>query len=680
MKRLLSMLLAFCLLLSLSAVAFADDEVDYRSGTPWMDVDLDGNVTEDTPTDLKDNFALAVNKDKILATEIPEGYPYGGTIMNIVLQQAEDLKAMFLGGEPESEDAKLAYHFYQLMMDWDGRNALGAEPLKKQTDALAALDCVDALMDYYLEVPYVEQGARPFDFGVMASLDDASRRVLVVGECPLLLGDSAEYSELTDYGQIKKDAFSELAGKMLKKLGCTEDEAQQKLENCFAFEALLAPAIPSNEEKSRPEYLGQINNMLPREELSELEGKLPILACMEKLGFPEDEDYLVFNPEFLKQINEQLTEKNLPLIRDYLIVHTAVNAANWLDRECYEWANDCDNAIRGSTGMLDDETAFPSWVANSLPWPVAQLYAETYLLPEDKERIGEMIQEILEAYHGILEDADFLSDATRAKAIEKLDAIDARVLYPDSWERYSCKGLEIHAPEDGGSLWQALEAIAAFQMNKSMKEFGEPVDKEEWAQTPQTVNCFYDSQNNSVTILGAFARGVYNSEMSDEELYARLGIVIGHEISHAFDSSGAQFDKDGNMADWWTEEDYAAFKARNEKLAAYYDAMHPWEGQDFYGSIMTGEACADMAGMKVMLRLAADKEDFDYDAFFRAFADIWMTKDSLQRAYTLINDNHPMNYLRINATLQQFDEFLDFYGIREGDAMYLAPEARVSIW
>jgi putative endopeptidase len=168
--------------------------------------------------------------------------------------------------------------------------------------------------------------------------------------------------------------------------------------------------------------------------------------------------------------------------------------------------------------------------------------------------------------------------------------------------------------------------------------------------------------------------------MSDEELYATLGTVIGHEISHAFDSSGAQFDKEGNLANWWTEEDLKTFTERNEKLAAYFNAMHPWEGQNFYGSIMTGEACADMAGMRVILRLAAGMENFDYDTFFRTFAVSYLIKETLQETYSCIRNNHPLDYLRVNTTLQQFDEFLDFYGITEGDGMYLAEEERVCIW
>ena len=156
-------------------------------------------------------------------------------------------------------------------------------------------------------------------------------------------------------------------------------------------------------------------------------------------------------------------------------------------------------------------------------------------------------------------------------------------------------------------------------------------------------------------------------------------MVIGHEISHAFDSTGAQFDQDGNMKQWWTDEDWAAFSERNEKLNEYFKKIHPWEGQDLAEN-KTGEACADMSGMKCMLRMAAKKDGFDYDRFFRSYADFWMEKGTLTITYIYCDDEHPLPYLRVNCTLQQFDQFLDFYGIKEGDKMYLAPEDRVNIW
>ena len=383
----------------------------------------------------------------------------------------------------------------------------------------------------------------------------------------------------------------------------------------------------------------------------------------------------------LPKLNELYTEENLVKIRDSMIVKAAISSAGSLDRECYEWSVECSNAISGSNGMLPDETVFSSKVANALPWPVSRLYTEKYLSQEDKDRISGMIDEIIEEYHGIIEEADFLSDETKEAAAGKLDAMGKGVLWPDDWSAYDSEGLEIDSAEDGGSLWDAFKAVSRFAISKDIKEYPEPVDKDRWLYPPTAVNCYYNPQANNIVILGAFARGrLYDPEMSDEELYAKLGTVIGHEISHAFDSTGAQFDKDGNMNQWWTEDDLSAFKERNDKLVAYFDKIHPWEGQDYMASIKSGEACADMGGIKCMLRIAAKKDDFDYDEFFRAYADLWDAKGTLGTTYAYIRDSHPLSYLRVNCTLQQYDEFLDFYGIEEGDGMYLAPEDRVNIW
>lgn len=685
MQKVIGILLAITMLLSLGSVAFAEEgsaTQDYSTGTPWPDIDLEGVVTPDMPAELKDNFALYVNKDKILELEIPEGYSYGGTIRDLMLLQADDVKNMFLGEAPDSHDAKLAFDLFWLMMDWDSRNAIGVAPLKERIDAVEAISTVDELMAYFVETPFEKQIGSLWSSSSMQDLVDSSRYVLVVSDAGLLLEDSAEYRELTPYGAVKKEAYTALAEKMLLKLGYSEEEAAQKIENNFAFETMLADVIYTSEESQRPDIFARIYNSYSREELEAAQGKLPILAFLEQVeGYPSADEYIVMNPDYLEKLNEVCTEENLPLIRDMLIVCAAIGQAGALDRECYEWSVECDNAISGATGILDDETVFSGAVAQTLTWPVAQLYTEIYLKQEDKDRISAMVDEILDAYHGILAEADFFTDETRARAIEKLEAIDKRILYPDSWEKYSFEKLDIKSREEGGTLQDASVALAKFLMARSVEDFSKPVDKEKWGQAPHTVNCFYNPQTNSIYIMGAFARGgMYSSDMSDEELFGTVGAVIGHEVSHAFDSTGAQFDKNGDMISWWTEEDYATFLERNEKMAAYFNAMHPWEGQDFYGSIMTGEACADMAGIKVMLRIAAEQPDFDYDLFFRTYANVWLIKDTLGMAYVRINDTHPMGYLRINATLQQYDEFLDFYGITEGDGMYLAPEARVAIW
>ena len=687
MKRLISLFLACILLLSASVSAIAEQPVqipDYSSGTPWPNIDLDGVVTEDTPVSLKDDFALYVNKETILSTAIPEGYPYGGTLMEVNKMLMDDTTSMFLGDAPSSHDAKLAYDLFWLMMDWDSRNALGVAPLKQMTDRAEAIASLDDLTAYLTEVPREEQLFSFWKNSVEIDPDDASRCILALDAPELLLDDSAEYSQLTSYGSIKKEARSDLARQMLIKLGYSEEAAAQKIENCLTFETLLSPSVFTNLVKRSADYAALANNHWSRDELREHQGQVPILDVMEKaLGYPVSDTFLVLDPACPDGLKALWTEDNLPLLRDFLIVHGVVDCAGRLDRECYEWAMACSNRISGSTGNMGDEVTSANAVSSLLPWPVARFYTETYLRQEDKERIAAVVNEVVDAYHGILSEAEWLSEETRAKAVEKLEAIDFRVLFPDSWELYSCEELNFASAQEGGTFFEALGKIKRFDVLKDIQRCMQPVNRAEWnvQGRPNIFNCGYDPQGNAIYICGAFARGnIYHSAMRDEELYARLGTVIGHEISHAFDSSGAQYDKDGNLANWWTEADWAAFSERNEKLAAYYNAMQLWEGQSFHGSIMTGEACADMGGMKCMLRIAAGKTEFDYDVFFRSYAGLWMIKDSLQMAYARLDDNHPMGYLRTNCTLQQFDEFLDFYGITEGDGMYLAPEARVNIW
>lgn len=659
-----------------------DTTTDYRSGTPWPCIDLEGVVTEDMEASARDNYDLFVNKDAILALEIPEGFTTAGTIATMERAVDQEIKDMFVNGdEPESHDAQLAYDLFQLMMDWDGRNAQGVAPLKAEVDEVEAINSLDELTTYLVEKPNHDKLGTIWTCTSTTDYDDADLQVLSVVPSVRIVGDSAEYVELSEDGKIQKDAIITFAQKMLVKMGYSEDEAVQKTENCWEFERLFSPSLMTALERAKPDYFAKTNNHFTYDELKELQKNIPLLETFEAMGYPKTDNYLVPQPAYIEKLNELYTDENLTLMKDYIIVHGVVHKANLLDRECYELDVECNNTMAGITGMPDDATAFSGTIAGRLKWAVAQLYAERYIKPEDKERIAKLVDEIIESYEGILEEADWISEETREHAIEKLRAIDKRVLYPDDWSSYSYDGLDFASVEEGGTLWDAERAMNAYEDQEAVDQFLDPVDKSIWSMSTQTPNCCYTPQTNSVLITGAFTRGgIYNSDMSDEEVYARLGTIIGHEVSHAFDSTGAQYDKDGNLANWWTEEDLAAFQERNARLAAYFNAMHPWEGMDIQGDIMTGETCADMAGMKCVLNIASQKENFDYDKFFRAYANLWLTKQTLPQVREGLMDAHPLLYLRINTTVQQYDEFYKTYGVVEGDGMYLAPEDRVAIW
>ena len=655
---------------------------DYTTGNPWLCSMIRDTVTKDTPADPKDDYYLYVNKDKLVSGELTDQKPEIGTLLDVQYKVDEDIKKMFTGGRPENHDARLVYDLYHLAVDWESRDALGVAPLKEITDTIEAVSSLEELTAYFTEPVDGEPRRKLWRAFSLIDPVHSDRNILMVNYMGLLRKDSAEYSDPSPDSEMYTGRYLDLAEYLLVRTGYSEEEAKQKVENCLKLEGMVAPTIPTQEERSDPDFDASQNKYVSREELQKIAGNIPVLDELEKSqGFPVQDEYMFPCPEFFVKLNELYTEENLPLMKDYLIVHNALSEAPQLDHECFEKERHMFDDIDGPQGETDEEYLL-GMAGAQLHWAVGRLYSEKYLKQEDKDRISALVDEIIEAYHDVLDQADWISDETRKNAIEKLDAIDRRILYPDSWEDYDYPGLEFKPAEEGGTYYDAYSKIQKFLQEQDVKNFTRPVDNRKWSGKPQEVNCGYHPLENAIYILGAFAQGdIYNSEMSDEELYAKLGTVIGHEISHAFDIRGSQYDKDGNQVDWWTAKDKEEFRSRNNKLIDCFNAIHPWEGQDLDGLSKAGEACADITGMKCILGIAAKKPDFDYDAFFRAYADLWFAKMEPSGArFYAEEDVHPLKYLRVNVTLQQFDEFLETYGIKEGDKMYLAPEDRIIIW
>ena len=281
----------------------------------------------------------------------------------------------------------------------------------------------------------------------------------------------------------------------------------------------------------------------------------------------------------------------------------------------------------------------------------------------------------------MLGDIDWLSEETRKEAQNKLRHITIHAVYPDKWEDDSM--YQVTAKKDGGSYFNALKEYLEARHEDSLGKLNTKVDKEIWGIDILDLNAFYNPANNSINIIpGFFCDATYRSDMPIEEKYGAIGSVIGHEISHAFDTNGAQYDAEGNVKSWWTDEDYKAFSDRAQKLIDYYDQVVAFDdGTPYYGQLVQTEAIADMAGLKCMLKMAEKVEGFDYDKFFRANAFLWARAGSKElMEYYAATDEHPLNYLRANVSAAQFDEFADTYGIKEGDGMFVAPDDRIAVW
>ncbi len=681
-KRSLFVLRALCLItaaviMTACAPAMGDSVIP-----AWINSDVDGNVQLPTRARLKDDFHLAVNKQWLMLKQVP----YGGAEASAFGEQASRLMekkaSLMLDETLTGPDAALVRALYDLTMDWDTRNALGVEPLRPYVEDIESIQDLAGLADYLTTDRNVFE-LDPSAYDVVADLSSPDRYVAILEPVPLILGDSAEYVRRTAYGDILYTIARDSTLLMLGKLGYTEAAAQAVFDGAMAFDEALARHIRPNADHYESDYLQSILHYYTREELTALCGDYPIGGILDLTAIGTGERFLVTEPEYFSALADLYAEENVPLFRSWLLYFLVNWMGQALDRDTYAALESIENRAIGITGATDDiDIAYRTMTA-WLPVPMDNLYIQNCCTAEEKQDILNIVDEVIKHYRAMLTREDWLSPETREKAVEKLDRIHVNAVYPDELGDWS--SVRIRTKEEGGTLMEALITLYHFSVDQICDRVNQPVIRGSWNQQnvpASEVNASYSISENAITILAGILGGVfYDPQMTYEEKLGGIGMVIAHEISHAFDDDGAHYDAEGRLNNWWTSEDYAAFRRRAEKLTAYYDGYEPYRGGTYSGAQVQSEAIADITSMKCMLAIAAEQEGFDYDAFFRQFASLWRTK-MLPNALiiTLATDPHPLGCLRTNVTVQQFEEFYETYDIQPGDGMYLAPEDRISVW
>ena len=417
------------------------------------------------------------------------------------------------------------------------------------------------------------------------------------------------------------------------------------------------------------------------EDLKEMSPNYPLPQYMEKFGYSDSKLINVNEPAWLKGLNEVYTEENFDEIMAYVTVQAAVSFITFVDEDAYRTSQKLSREYSGISESKSDEDAAYDATMDLFSDNVSRIYIEKYLNEDIKKEITDICQDTIDTYKEMLDTIDWLSEETKEQAKYKLENIVIHAVYPDKWPDDSM--YYVTPKEEGGTYLQAMIDYAKSNHEEELTHINGKVDKELWGINILSTNAYYNPTNNSINIIpGFFCDATYRSDMSIEEKYGALGSVIGHEISHAFDTNGAQYDADGNVKDWWTEEDYAAFMDRADKMVEYYDGVVAFDdGTPIKGQLIQTEAIADMAGFKCMLIMAKKIDGFDYDKFFRANAKLWARAGTLEfMEKCALTDPHPLHYLRGNVTMQQFDEFYETYDIKEGDGMYIAPEKRIAVW
>ncbi len=656
-----------------------DAEAVTTGGKPWIDSEIKENVTADTVTDPKDDFHLYANKEWILSSNIPDGYTSWSHYAECGLETKKKCIELLSDESMEGHDAELVQTYNKLILDWDTRNKVGVSEIQDLFDkALEAKSLADIealitneenIYDYYSFC----------DVGASTGLNDPETYIAIIDSASLLLMDSAEYTQRSDYGEMNYGYEKDLFAFIAEKLGMSAEDTAKCFDAAIDMEAKLAEKIYTTDEYYDEDIYEKINNEMSYDEAMALCKVFPLEQIVTNAGYKYDGIYLATNPDYFKHLDEVWTEENLEGIKSVILVNYVLDQTGYLDRETYEKSNELSEKYFGKNGMLPDEEMAFNKVSDFLTTPMQKVYIEKYSSPEDKKRMEDLCKEVIDTYRELLSENTWATDEVKEYAIKKLESITIHAAYPDKFRDTS--DLDI----SGCSLSEANGKIAMWEIEYNKSLLGKKADKEMWAESMNLLECnaYYDPSDNTINmIIGMMGEPFYSSDMSIEELYASIGAFwVGHEVSHAFDSNGSQFDADGVYRDWWTDADKEEFDKRIKKMDDYLDGIIAFGDQHFKGANIDTEMAADMTGLQCALRMASKVEGFDYDKFFTKYAQMNASLGVYSSELSLLTqDTHPLNYSRTNVPVQQFEEFYETYDVKEGDNMYLAPEDRLIIW
>ena len=625
----------------------------------------------------KDDFYATVNKEWLNSSIIQPGYSMNGTIYEIQYntnqQVMELIKEIAAGTHADGSAADKIQTLYQNILNWDARNAAGIIPIQPYLDAIEGAATLEELMALHNQVIEDTAASLLLGYGITQDLADTDKKVLAFAT----MGPTLPKEYYANEPVV--DVFTQYIATLLTLGG--EENAEAAMADARVYvemEKMLSAASMTQTE------LADINktyNLYSAEELKALFPEIDLDAIREADQLPATDTYVVTDPGLLEAAAALFTQENLEQLKLAARLSLLNGFGGFLNREFKDAAFAFNSVLTGVTQQASDEEGAASAVQSYLSDYLGQVYVEEYFSPEAKEGVIEMIEDMLAVYEERIKALDWMSETTKAKAIEKLEAITVKVGYPDEWDdRFD--DVELRTVAEGGSYYENVIAMNKAVWAEAAAEFNEPVDKDGWAMSAYTVNAYYDATSNSINFpAGILQAPLYDVDADYTENLGGIGYIIAHEITHAFDNTGAQFDAEGNQNNWWTEEDYAAFQALCDEVVAFYDDVEAIPGVACNGELTIGENVADLGALACITQIERQQAKPDYKTLYESVARTWRSAASREmRTYLSTLDVHAPDKLRGNRVLQSLDEFFEAFDIQPGDGMYLAPEKRVQVW
>ena len=678
------------LLFSSAALIVACGGNNKKSENAMTDKNADKGLSlaeMDTTVRPQDDFYNYVNGTWAKTAKIPADKPTWGSF-HILREKTDEncllildnlLKENFAQG---TEGQKIK-DLYESFIDWKKRDAEGLKPIE---GLLTKIDNIKTLADLqkYLE-EVTPEGENPIcAWGVYADMKDSNMNTVYLGNFSIGMGrdyyqkDNKENTEaLQKYQDYVMAIF-----KVLK-----DDKAAEKAKQMVDFERSVAKLMLTNEEDRNPNLSYNPQTMA---ELSKLVKNINLPQLLKNVGVNTDK-VVVSEIRLYKQYDKFINEKNLPLIKDYLKYQLVADNASNLTKELDELSfNFYSKELQGQQEQRPMNKRALSVINGILGEAFGKLYVEKYFPPKAKKEMVTLVDYLKKSFAQHIKDVTWMSDVTKEKALAKLNKFTVKVGYPDKWEDYSKLTIE---PAAKSVYYTNLQRVNEWAYQKSLEKVGKPVDKTKWGMSPQTVNAYYNPLYNEIVFPAAILQPpFFNFEADPAVNFGGIGAVIGHEMTHGFDDSGAEFDGDGNLQNWWTPEDKKNFENATKALAKQYDQYEPVKGVFVNGTFTSGENIADLGGVNIafdaLQMYLKDKGNIDKisnftqdQRFFISWGTVWRTLSTDKYLTNQVKtDPHSPGYFRSFGPLVNVDAWYKAFDVKEGDKLYKKPEDRIKIW
>lgn len=572
---------------------------------------------------------------------------------------------------------------YNMAMDSVKLNAEGVAPIRTELDKIAALKANGNMAGFVAEMR--RKGFDPY-FALYVGPDDKNSKmnIAVTMQSGLSLGEREYYLEEDEHMKDIRDKYKMHVGKMFQLAGASELEAQKAANDVLEIETRLAKAAYDNVKLRDP----QLN--YHKMTVADLKKAFPGIdwnTYFKVVGLEGLQEINVGQPEALKEVAEIWKTVPLDIQKSYLQWKVLDAAASYLSDDFVNQNFDFYGKTLSGTPELKARWKRAVGTVNGvLGEAVGQMYVEKYFPAAAKERMVALVQNLQTALGERIKNLSWMSEDTKVKALEKLSTIYIKVGYPDKWRDYS--GLEIK----DDSYWNNIVRSNEFDFDYMIADAGKPVDRDKWYMTPQTVNAYYSPTTNEICFpAGILQSPFFDMNADDAFNYGAIGVVIGHEMTHGFDDQGRQYDKEGNLSDWWTAADAESFVNRAQVMVNHFDNIEVLPGLNGNGKLTLGENIADHGGLQVAYTAFQEAtaaqplpvaEGFTPEQrFFLAYANLWAAniRDEQIRLLTK-SDPHSLGRWRVNGALPHINAWYEAFHIQESDPLYLAPEERVSIW